>query len=451
MRKFFQTISHIGIKPETPFGLRNKLRVFNIAVLVTAFISIFYLVIGVLYVFNFSVIATAFSVISCLLMLFWVKRGRYLLTFHFGMWYGFIFLSAFSFLFGKTNNSYYYFLFLPVACSIIFDCRKTILIYFFISMIFLLGNIYYVENFDPYYRLGPLMHYFAYPNVTFAGILIFMVVSLFKRENADYAEKIEEQNKALEEKNHEITDSINYAKKIQTALIPAEDEFKTFFSDSFVWLKPKDIVSGDFYWISEKNGKIFYATADCTGHGVPGGFMTMLGISFLEEIVSDKKIAEPAEILNQMRDRIIQALKQTAAAGESKDGMDITLCVFDPATKKLKYAAANNSLFILRSGIFTEYKPDKQPVGFHHEIKSFTQQEIQLQSGDHIYTFTDGFPDQFGGPKGKKFKYKQLQELLVANSASPMSEQKEKLQQKFEAWRGHLEQVDDVLLIGIRI
>ena len=179
--------------------------------------------------------------------------------------------------------------------------------------------------------------------------------------------------------------------------------------------------------------------------------MTMLGISFLEEIIIEKNIAQPAEILNQLRDRIIHALKQTATAGESKDGMDITICVFDPVAKKMIYAGANNSLFVLRDGIFTEHKPDKQPCGFHHEIKSFAQNEIQLKSGDSVYTFTDGFPDQFGGPKGKKFKYRKLLEFLIENSALEMPRQKEKLENKFEDWRGELEQVDDILLMGIRI
>ncbi len=451
MRKFIHSISYLGITPETPFDLRNKLKVYNLAVLVVAFISSFYFTVGMCLHYYLSAAITAFSLFLNIAALVFVRLGLHKQAFHITMWYGFSFLSAFSFLFGNFNNSYYYFLFLPVACNILFDNHKTILWYMIICVALLIGNIYYIQHFEPYYKLNPSTAYLGYPNVVFAAFLIFSVVRLFKKENLQYAEKVEEQNKILEEKNHEITDSINYAKKIQNALMPDEEEFKNYFPESFILFKPKDIVSGDFYWVAKKNDCIFYVTADCTGHGVPGGFMTMLGISFLEEIIIEKNIAQPAEILNQLRDRIIHALKQTATAGESKDGMDITICVFDPVAKKMIYAGANNSLFVLRDGIFTEHKPDKQPCGFHHEIKSFAQNEIQLKSGDSVYTFTDGFPDQFGGPKGKKFKYRKLLEFLIENSALEMPRQKEKLENKFEDWRGELEQVDDILLMGIRI
>jgi sigma-B regulation protein RsbU (phosphoserine phosphatase) len=449
--KFIRNISNLGIGAEMPFELRNKLKVFNRAVLAVIGITFFYFLMALALKAYISAVVTLLYSISNIISLTLIKRKKLGLAFHFLITVSFFFLAAFSVLYSGATNSFYYYLVIPVAANILFDSRKIIVTYLVISIVFLIANVYYIENYKPYYEIGKWVYYMGYPNIVFAAGLIFTIVQLFKKENLDYAEKIEEQNKVLEEKNHEITDSINYAKRIQTALIPAEDEFNAFFTESFVLLKPKDIVSGDFYWILKKDEKIFYATADCTGHGVPGGFMTMLGISFLEEIINEKNISEPAEILNQMRDRIIHALKQSATAGESKDGMDITLCQFDPQSKKIKYAAANNSLFVLRNGTLTEYNPDKQPVGFYHEIKSFSQHEIQLQTGDRIYTFTDGYADQFGGSKGKKFKYKQLQELLIANSSAPMSVQKEQLEKKFQEWRGNLEQVDDILLIGIRI
>ncbi|MFL5753707.1 MAG: PP2C family protein-serine/threonine phosphatase [Bacteroidia bacterium] len=451
MKNFLNKIVNAGITANSTFEERNKLRVFNNANLVIFCISVFYSIIGIYNHYFIAVSVTMFSVLSNVLSFVLVKRGYYRLAFHYTVWYGFVFLSAFSYLFGGANNSYYYFLFMPVAINILFDNLKITLTYLLISAGLMIANVYFIDNYPPHYDVAEWMHYFSYPNILFATGLIFLGVRLFKQENILYAGQIEEQRKALEEKNHEITDSINYAKKIQSALIPSEEEFNSYFRDSFVMLKPKDIVSGDFYWITRKENKLFYVTADCTGHGVPGGFMTMLGISFLDEIINEKNVVQPAEILNQLRDRIIQTLKQTGNAGESKDGMDVILTCMDADRKTLTYSAANNSLYILRGGVIQEHKPDKQPCGFYHEQKPFTQHTIQLEEGDCVYSFSDGYADQFGGEKGKKFKYRQLEQKLIAICNRPMKEQKQALSDTIEAWRGNLEQVDDILLVGIRI
>lgn len=273
-------------------------------------------------------------------------------------------------------------------------------------------------------------------------------------------QKIEIQNQkdTLEVKNRETTDSINYAKNIQDALLPSEQDFKSNFTDSFVLFKPKDIVSGDFYWVYQSNNLVFYATADCTGHGVPGGFMTMLGLSFLDDIIEGQNIESPSLALNQMRDKIISALKQTGNIGESKDGMDITLCCIDKTKKTLTFASANNDLYIIKNNEnstaekqMNEYKANRQPVGFYHLNKPFTQQVIDLEEGDCIYTFTDGYADQFGGPKGKKFRYKQFEEILLNNSHLSFDVQKNILDATIDNWRGPLEQIDDILVIGVKI
>lgn len=270
-------------------------------------------------------------------------------------------------------------------------------------------------------------------------------------ELAKSKEIIEEERNVVIEQKKEITDSINYARRIQRAFIPAESEFNSCFTDSFVLFKPKDIVSGDFYWMHKKNNKIYYATADCTGHGVPGGFMTMLGLSFLEEIIDSKRSDNPAEVLNLLRDKIINTLKQGASSEENKDGMDIVLCCVDTKERVLTYAAANNSFYIGRGGALIDLKADKQPCGFFHDPKPFTAYEYQLEQGDCVYTFTDGYADQFGGPKGKKFRYKQFETLLIDNCKKPFTHQKEILGSAFENWKGKLEQVDDVLVIGVKI
>lgn len=270
--------------------------------------------------------------------------------------------------------------------------------------------------------------------------------------------EIQNQKDSLEEKNNEITASINYAKNIQHAFIPTEGKFTSNFKDSFVLYKPKDIVSGDFYWIYAKDEFVFYVTADCTGHGVPGGFMTMLGICFLEEIIARQNIHDPAQVLDLLRDKIISGLNQTGTVGGNKDGMDITVCCLDKKNKELTYSSAVNDFYIIRnvegsasSKEFLEFKADRQPCGYSDLNKPFSKHTVQLKEGDCIYTFTDGYADQFGGPKGKKFRYKQFEHLLLNNSHLGMAAQKNILSSSHESWRGSLEQVDDILVIGVKI
>lgn len=295
------------------------------------------------------------------------------------------------------------------------------------------------------------------------GLIIVLSIALifYVRYNTKKksSEKLEKYNKEIlhqklivEDKNKEITDSINYAQKIQAAILPSEDIFKSFLPHSFILFKPKDIVSGDFYWISKKDKYVFFAAVDCTGHGVPGGFMSVLGSSLLEEAINEKNIKEPKEVLNQMRTKIIHALRQTGASGENKDGMDLALCRLDTAKMNLTYSGANNNLYLVREGVLTEYKASSQPVGINIGINSeYLQYEIDLKEEDMIYIFTDGYADQFGGEKGKKFKYKQFENLLINISTHSLKKQKEIINDVFEKWKGNLEQIDDVCVIGVRV
>ncbi|MCX6310110.1 MAG: tetratricopeptide repeat protein [Bacteroidetes bacterium] len=290
----------------------------------------------------------------------------------------------------------------------------------------------------------------------YGGVVLLLVFGAFMLNRVQVTRKqkriIEDQKEIVEEKQKEIVDSINYAQRIQSAILPDPSEIGNVFTDAFIFFKPKDIVSGDFFWMATINEYNFIVAADCTGHGVPGGFMSMLGSSLLNEIIIEKKIIEPGEILDMLRVKIILALKQKGDSGENKDGMDMVLCRFNKKKKELVFAAANNPLWMIRSGEMQEWKADKQPVGiFTGEQKMFSQQSISLQDGDSIYLFTDGFADQFGGPKGKKFKYKQMQDLLLENSTLSMKEQEVCLENDFQTWKGNLDQVDDVCVIGIKI
>jgi serine phosphatase RsbU (regulator of sigma subunit) len=266
---------------------------------------------------------------------------------------------------------------------------------------------------------------------------------------------IEEKNKIVEEKNKDITDSIRYAKRLQSAILKPENSITSYYEDGFIFFKPKDIVSGDFYWFEKFGNLLLVAAADCTGHGVPGAFMSIIGCNLLSQAVNEYAITKPSAILNSLNKGLSKVLqqKQDGHSDSVKDGMDIALCVFNSEKMTLEYAGAYNPMWIVREGKMLEFKADKFPVGafVDNHIRIFKDHEISMQKGDYVYLFSDGYADQFGGPEGKKFKYKQLQKLFTDNYSKPASEQKLILERTFESWAGDLEQVDDVLVIGIKI
>ncbi len=290
-----------------------------------------------------------------------------------------------------------------------------------------------------------------------AGLALVVVLAFisFKRYREKKKANIEitHQKEIIEEKNKEILDSIHYAKRIQRALLASHNLLKNNLPEHFVLYKPKDIVSGDFYWAQQtSNGMFLLATCDCTGHGVPGAFMSLLNISKLNEIVIERKILQPDKVFDNVREEIIKALNPDGTDTDAKDGMDAVLCAYDFKNMKLTFAAANNPVVVIRNNEIIEYKANKFPVGLHQgEVKPFTLHTIDIQKGDCIYTFTDGFPDQFGGDKGKKLMSKNFKELLLKEHKNDLNLQKEHLNNVFEKWRGSLEQVDDVLVIGVRI
>ncbi|HTL82716.1 MAG TPA: tetratricopeptide repeat protein [Bacteroidia bacterium] len=292
-----------------------------------------------------------------------------------------------------------------------------------------------------------------------AAIAILLVLSLAFFIYRGYRQKqkannlVTEQKMIVEEKNREITDSINYAKNIQVAMLPSDNSVRELFPDHFILFKPRDIVSGDFYWIGERDGLKFFAISDCTGHGVPGGFMSMLGITVLNEILAEKGITSPDKMLNELRTQIIQSLNRARKAGETlaRDGMDISICCIDHKKMKLYYAGANNAVYIANANGISELSPDKQPVGVHEKMFDFNLHQKDLAEGDVIIAFSDGYPDQFGGPAGKKFMYRRFKEIIEKNHNTSMPQLGEVLDKEFENWKGELPQVDDVCVFGIRI
>jgi serine phosphatase RsbU (regulator of sigma subunit) len=247
-----------------------------------------------------------------------------------------------------------------------------------------------------------------------------------------------------------IMDSISYAQTIQDSMLPGKEQLSEALPDHCVLFKPRDIVSGDFYWVSDHGAYFYLIAADCTGHGVPGAFMSMLGITLIQEIINKEPQIEPDELLNELRIQVMETLHQKGDPGEAKDGMDMVVCKYFRKERRLHFAGANNPLYHIREKELTEYKPDKMPVSIHEVMIPFTRHEIRIKKGDAIYLFSDGFADQFGGPKGKKFKYRAFKELLIAQAAKPMEEQCRILDHTFEAWKGDIEQIDDVVVIGMK-
>jgi len=277
------------------------------------------------------------------------------------------------------------------------------------------------------------------------------IIEQKEKETSQQKEIITAQKNLVEEKHKEITDSINYAERIQRSFLATRELLDGNLSEYFIFFKPKDVVSGDFYWASLlSNGHFALAVADSTGHGVPGAIMSLLNVTSLEKATEHH--VEPSHILDHTRKTIIERLRKDGSEEGGKDGMDCSLLVFDHAGRVLKIAAANNPVWIVRNGVLTEIRPDKMPVGKSvRDQEAFTLHTVDLQAGDLIYALTDGFPDQFGGPKGKKFMSKALKELLTANAGLPLQEQRDLLEATFSNWKGDLEQIDDVCLIGIKI
>ncbi|MDQ3192241.1 MAG: tetratricopeptide repeat protein [Bacteroidota bacterium] len=282
-------------------------------------------------------------------------------------------------------------------------------------------------------------------------MVVLFSIFIFNRLRVTRQQKviIENQKKIVEEKHKEITDSIQYAKRIQEAILPSISSIQENLSDQFLLFRPKDVVAGDFYWLEPYGDVVYFAVADCTGHGVPGAMVSVVCSTALSKAVLEEKITQTGKLLDRTRELVIERFAKSGE--EVKDGMDISLCALNTKTLKLQWSGANNPLWIINNDQLNIYKPDKMPIGKYDKPKPFTTHDIQLDKGDIIYIFSDGYSDQFGGLKGKKFMSKQLENLIRSVYRKTLSEQKEILFNSFEAWKGQLEQVDDMCLMGVKV
>jgi len=321
-----------------------------------------------------------------------------------------------------------------------------------------------IKNAEIRYQKRILNYSFVAVCILIALILLvfhnYKLKSKAKDEVEKHKDELETQSKLLYDQNLKITSSISYARRIQQAVLPSETDAKAFFSESFILFNPRDIVSGDFYFFKQVNKYSFIAAADCTGHGVPGAFMSMLGIALLNEIVLRNEFVSASQVLNELREQIKRVLQQKGLVGEQQDGMDIAFCAINSETMEMTFAGAHNPCCIFRDKTgetnhnafeYFEFQADHQPVGIYLKEKPFTEKSFKLEKGDTLYLYSDGYPSQFGGAKNEKFKTKRFKEMLAEIHQLPMAQQKERLATNFSSWKGGLEQTDDVLVLGVRV
>jgi len=287
--------------------------------------------------------------------------------------------------------------------------------------------------------------------ISVIGFFLLRSIRGILRKEEEQANEIKTSHTIIEQKNKDITDSINYAKRIQEGILPPHDHVNRYIPDSFLIFRPRDIVSGDFYWFAETEDHFLLAAVDCTGHGVPGGFMSMIGHTLLNEIVNQKRIIEPGKILDLLDEGVKKAIKSKDDT-ESKDGMDVALLTFKKDLSSVQFAGAFRPLLFIRDGILSEYKANRFPIGGGSYVKTeFETHKIDLQKGDALYIFSDGYADQIGGEGSKKFMTKQFKTLLQNNHTLSMTDQGKIYAKALDSWQGEHEQMDDILVIGIRV
>lgn len=337
----------------------------------------------------------------------------------------------------------------PLGAMAFYEVKQSIM--WFVAFILIITTAFFINDYLPLYFNWNISRSFIngmfLMNIIGVSFIIYLLQYYFFSKQAELKKSVEEKSAVIHENNKEITDSINYAKRIQHTLLANELLLKNNLGDHFILYKPKDIVSGDFYWATYRDDKFYLAACDSTGHGVPGAFMSLLNISFLNEAINVRDMVAPNEIFGYIRSKLIESISQDGG----QDGMDGVLVCIDKGNKKLGFAAAHNAPILIRKNTVIEFEADKMPIGKGDRADNFKQQIIDIEEGDTIYLYTDGYTDQFGGGKGKKFKYKQMKALLQSICNQPMNEQRKILDDIITNWKGDLEQTDDILIIGFKL
>lgn len=353
---------------------------------------------------------------------------------------------------GEMGGDKFYLMTTGVIPVMVFRSKWIGFLLFELSIICLFLVSYLQSIWPPLMHVDPkIILIYEYTNYLVICLILYLFTRYFKNDTERIENELVIKNEIITEKHKEITDSINYAERLQRSLMANQILLKGNLPNYFIYFNPKEAVSGDFYWASElADGRFVLVCADSTGHGVPGAIMSMMNMNSLQNSIREGRV-NANEILNHTRKTIIHTLANDGSSEGGKDGMDAALIILDFKNARIEFALANNPLWIIREGQLIECNPDKMPVGKHDKQHiPFTNHELGLQAGDWIYIFTDGFADQFGGPKGKKFKYAALKDLLISVHHLSAHDQQVKLDESFKSWRGDLEQVDDVCIVGIR-
>jgi len=462
LNNIWTKISNNGIPLELDENKKKKIRILNIMLSIIIVLSLFFLIIDLYHQVLEGVAITLVTISTCLCILFLIYKKKHTLS----KWLSIVFIisyvSLLTMLTGKNTGTIIYLIPSVLFPTIIFQNKKTIIV-LSVFIIGLFSSLFWLtQSMEAFIVLTDEIRV-IYQFSGMLGVIItsFLMIWYFRNLNDAYEDIIVEKNESLitindqvnqqklklEIKNKEITDSLNYAKRIQQAILPPKSKINNHLKNNFILYLPKDIVAGDFYWLEEKEDRVLFAAADCTGHGVPGAMVSVVCNNALNRSVREYNLTNPGEILDKTRELVIEEFEKSDA--QVKDGMDIALCSI--IGDKLEYAGAHNPLWIVRKGNLLETKANKQPIGKFENLLPYTTHSILLEKGDTIYIFSDGYSDQFGGKKGKKYKTANFKKFLLSIQENSMEKQLSLLDAEFEKWRGSMEQIDDVCVIGLRI
>ncbi len=451
MGNLWKKIAHIGVEPGTNDWNQRNLRMMNSMTFIMCCSMFMFAILSVTLTSGGGLYMISGVFVSCLIYFVVAKYARlFIAKIYFCILPVACVAMISIFAVGSPGNDVYYFLDTCVIPLVLFKQKKLYVPLILLSFVSFFGCLYAQKFVEPAVVITEeAMPVYFVTNIVMIFVFLLAMITLFKSEISGHQNNLNQQKQIVEEKNREITESITYASRIQEAILPVQEKFDRLLPQNYVWYQPKDIVAGDFYWLESSGDDVFLAAADCTGHGVPGAMVSVVCHNSLNRAVREFGLRSPAAILDKTRELVIETFSESNK--NVKDGMDIALCRINLKSMSLTFAGANNSLYYIRNNQLFEIKPDKQPIGNFDRPKPFSEHSISLQKGDIIHIFTDGFADQFGGPKGKKFKYKTFKDLLVSVAERDIREQKNLIERKFLDWRGDFEQVDDVCVIGVRV
>jgi len=449
MKTLWSFVSNLGQSTNLAYEESRRIKLLSRLNFITFIVLLFYFIINLVVGIHSFLALLIITMFFLCLNLFLLCMHRFTLAKHFSITV-IAFCIGFFVVFNGDSFSEAFFIPLTAMPLIVFRNKRVAIVYLavFVALVIVLKTIQ--SSVIPLTALsGEVLFLFKTMNVTCAAFTTYFLTFYFRTANEEYEATLTKMNELISEKNKEITDSIQYAKHIQTGILPSASIINACLPQSFILYKPKDIVAGDFYWLEKKNEYVIFAACDCTGHGVPGAMVSVVCSNALNRAVKEFGLLQPGEILSKVRELVLETFEKSE--NEIKDGMDISLCAWNKNTNELLWAGANNPLWYLQDKQLKSIAADKQPIGKSDNGKPFTTHKVQLHTGDCIYIFTDGYADQFGGGKGKKFKSKQLQDLILLNGNKTPEEQKNILEKSLNEWKGRLEQIDDILIIGVRV